>query len=147
MTRAPLPARRSLVTCALGAAFVLGLTHCGSSDSNGDTGPGGAAGSGASGGAAGAGAGGTTAFADWQSIELGAGFARGGIDGEIAYRPELLSYRADVDGTGAQLLHTIVATTHVAVTRSLDVVVSAAGTTGADRDVLAVLANLAWRRR
>jgi hypothetical protein len=80
-----------------------------------------------------------------QSIsgELGVGYTpTRRLDGAIRYRPELVNYSAS---TGAIQLHSIVADGHYAMSSALDLGLSMIGTTGPDRDGLAVLALVSWR--
>ena len=87
-------------------------------------------------------AGGQASFASWSSAELGAGYATRTVDVALGYRPELLDYAAS---TGPVTLHTVIADVRFALSTALDLAVSATGTTGADRDALALLATFAWR--
>jgi hypothetical protein len=88
-------------------------------------------------------AGGQSSFASWTAGELGAAYVPGHrFDVTLTYRPELLDY---VASTGPQLLHSIIADARVALSTAFDLAVSAIGTTGADRDVLALLATFVWR--
>ena len=74
---------------------------------------------------------------------VGTGFALSRLlDVAVRYRPELLDY---VAATEAVLLHSLIVDVHVAPTTTLDVAVSAIGTTGADRDAAALITTLAWR--
>jgi hypothetical protein len=80
-----------------------------------------------------------------QSIagEVGVGYApTHRFDGTIRYRPELVNYSAS---TGAIRLHSIVADGQYAMSSALDLGLSMIGTTGPDRDGLAVLALISWR--
>jgi hypothetical protein len=43
------------------------------------------------------------------------------------------------------VLHSVIADARFVLSTALDVAVSATGTTGADRDALALLATFAWR--
>lgn len=87
--------------------------------------------------------GGKASFASWTAGELGGGFAPSRrLDVAARYRPELLDY---VASTGPVLLHSIVADGRYAVSSALDLALSAIGTTGEDRDALAILAIIAWR--
>jgi len=86
---------------------------------------------------------GKAGFASWTSGELGVGTtALPKIDLDVRYRGELLDY---VAGTGPELLHTIAADLRYRHSAPLDIAVSAVGTTGPDRDVLALLTTLVWR--
>jgi hypothetical protein len=86
---------------------------------------------------------GRASFASWTAGELGAGSAlTRRLDAIVSYRPELLDY---VASTGPVLLHSVVLDGHYAVTTGLDLAVSAVGTTGSDRDAIAMLATLVWR--
>jgi hypothetical protein len=88
-------------------------------------------------------AGGDTSFASWTAGELGITYARSReLDLAFTYRPELLDY---VASTEAQVLHSVVADARVALSAALDLALSAIGTTGADRDALALLATFVWR--
>lgn len=88
-------------------------------------------------------AGGKASFGSWTAGELGAGYAPDRrADVSVRYRPELLDY---VASTGPVLLHSIAADGRYGVSAAVDVSLSAVGTTGLDRDVLAVLATVAWR--
>ncbi len=80
-----------------------------------------------------------------QSIagEIGVGYTpTRRVDGSIRYRPELVNYSAS---TGAIQLHSIVADGQYAMSPALDLGLSMIGTTGPDRDGLAVLALVSWR--
>jgi hypothetical protein len=93
---------------------------------------------------------GAARFARWTAGELGIAYVpRRALDITVAYRPELLDY---VAGTQAQLVHSLIADAHVAVSTALDLALSAVGTvdhTGGtpagDRDTLALLATFIWR--
>jgi hypothetical protein len=87
--------------------------------------------------------GGKASFGSWTAGEVGGGFAPGRrADVSVRYRPELLDY---VASTGPQLLHSIVADGRYGMSAAVDLALSAIGTTGPDRDALAVLATLVWR--
>lgn len=87
--------------------------------------------------------GGHSAFSAWEAADLGVALAPGtNVDLSLTYRPERLDYVAQTD---AFLLHNLVLDLHWSVSAAFDVAVSALGTTGADRDVLALLTTLAWR--
>lgn len=80
-----------------------------------------------------------------QSIagEIGVGYTpTRRLDGSIRYRPELVNYSA---ATSAIQLHSIVADGQYAMSPALDLGLSMIGTTGPDRDGLAVLALISWR--
>ncbi len=80
-----------------------------------------------------------------QSIsgEVGVGYTpTRRLDGTIRYRPELVNYSAS---TQAIQLHSIVADGQYAMSTALDLGLSMIGTTGPDRDGLAVLALVSWR--
>jgi hypothetical protein len=64
------------------------------------------------------------------------------LDVTLTYRPELLDYAAS---TGSQLLHSVTADARFAASATLDLALTTIGTTGADRDALALLATFAWR--
>jgi hypothetical protein len=82
-------------------------------------------------------------FAAWTAGEAGIGSAlTHSVDAEVRYRGELLDYAAS---TGASLLHAIIVDVRYLHSTTLDVGMSALGTTGPDRDALAVLATIAWR--
>jgi hypothetical protein len=85
---------------------------------------------------------GQSSFARWTAGQLGAGFAWRRFDVAVTYRPELLDF---VAATEALVLHAGVLDLHHAIAPDLDLAVSAAGTTGADRDVLAILSTIVWR--
>lgn len=86
---------------------------------------------------------GQASFARWTAGQVGAGFALGRrLDVAASYRPELLDY---VAATEPMLLHAATLDVHYAAAANLDLAVSAVGTTGADRDVLAVLSTVIWR--
>lgn len=87
--------------------------------------------------------GGRSSFASWTAAHVGAGFVLSRrLDIAARYRPELLDYAA---ATEAYLQHGVVIDAHVAVSPELDVVISALGTVGPDRDAGALLTTLAWR--
>lgn len=86
---------------------------------------------------------GQASFARWTAGQVGAGFvASRRVDLAIRYRPELLDYLAS---TKAMLLHALVIDTHYAVSAQTDLGAELVGTTGVDRDAIAVLTTLAWR--
>lgn len=86
---------------------------------------------------------GRSSFARWTAAELGVGYVMSRrFDIAARYRSELLDY---VAATKATLLHSAVIDLHYAMSTSLDVAVSAIGTTGADRDAAALLTTIAWR--
>ncbi|HZJ62806.1 MAG TPA: hypothetical protein VFD36_04730, partial [Kofleriaceae bacterium] len=86
---------------------------------------------------------GRASFARWTAGQLGAGLALSRrFDLAVSYRPELLDY---VAATNAAVLHSAVVDARAAVTANLDLAISAVGTTGADRDVLALLSTIVWR--
>lgn len=94
-------------------------------------------------------AGGQASFASWTALELGAAFApTRALDVAVAYRPEVRDYAAS---TETQLVHSVIADAHIALSSALDLAISAIGTLGrADRlagdgDALALLAMFAWR--
>ena len=88
-------------------------------------------------------AGGSASFASWTAGELGATYApTRALDVALTYRPELLDY---VAATSPQLLHSMIADARFAISAALDLALSAIGTTGADRDVFALLATFVWR--
>ena len=88
-------------------------------------------------------AGGSASFASWTAVELGATYApTRALDVALTYRPELLDY---VAATSPQLLHSMIADARFAISAALDLALSAIGTTGADRDVFALLATFVWR--
>ena len=82
-------------------------------------------------------------FASWDAGEIGFGSALGRkLDAEVRYRAELLDY---VAATKASLLHTIAIDTRYLQSTTFDLGLSLLGTTGEDRDVVAVLVTIAWR--
>lgn len=86
---------------------------------------------------------GQASFARWTSMQLGAGVALSRrLDVATSYRAELLDY---VAATGAVLQHAATLDLHVALGRDLDLAMSAVGTSGDDRDVLALLSTIIWR--
>jgi len=88
-------------------------------------------------------AGGSASFASWTAGELGATYApTRALDVALTYRPELLDY---VAATSPQLLHSMIADARFAISAAFDLALSAIGTTGADRDVFALLATFVWR--
>jgi hypothetical protein len=87
--------------------------------------------------------GGHSAFSAWDAADLGVALAPSPrLDLSLTYRPERLDYAAQTD---AFLLHNLVLDLRWSVSSAFDVAVSALGTTGADRDMLALLTTLAWR--
>ena len=87
--------------------------------------------------------GGYASFVQWMAGEIGVGYApTHRFDGSLRYRPELMNYTAS---TGPIQLHSIVADGRYAMSSILDLGLSLVGTTGASRDVIAVLAMIAWR--
>jgi len=87
--------------------------------------------------------GGHVDFADWQAIEAGIGVSPSPrFDVSLAYRPERLDYTG---ATGSYTLHSLVADLYLAATPRIAVAMSAVGTTGEDRDVIALLMTIAWR--
>lgn len=85
-----------------------------------------------------------TDFADWAAVELGAGTTRGAIELAISYRPELLAERGTADDA---LLHSVIAELRWSASPAVDLAVSALGTRGEDRDLLAAITTLVWRAR
>lgn len=85
---------------------------------------------------------GKASFAGWTSGEVGVGYAVPALDVLLRYRPELLDYAGS---TGPIVLHSVSVDGRYAMTAALDAVISAIGTTGADRDAVALLASLIWR--
>lgn len=87
--------------------------------------------------------GGHSAFSAWEAADLGVALSPSPrVDVSLTYRPERLDYVAQTD---AFLLHNLVLDLHWSVSSAFDVALSALGTTGADRDMLALLTTLAWR--
>ena len=87
--------------------------------------------------------GGHSAFAAWEAADLGVATSPSPrFDLSVTYRPERLDY---VAATDAYVLHSLVTDLHWSVSAAFDLALSAIGTTGADRDVLAFLTTLAWR--
>ena len=87
--------------------------------------------------------GGKASFGSWTAGEVGGGYApTRRLDVSVRYRPELLDY---VASTGPVWLHSIVADGRYGMSTAVDLALSAVGTTGLDRDALAVLAILVWR--
>jgi hypothetical protein len=87
--------------------------------------------------------GGKASLGSWTAGEIGGGYApTRRVDVSVRYRPELLDY---VASTGPLLLHSIVADGRYGVSAAVDLSLSAVGTSGLDRDALAVLAVVAWR--
>jgi len=88
-------------------------------------------------------AGGQASFASWTAGELAAGYAPGrALEVTLTYRPELLDY---VASTAPQVMHSVIVDTRLALSSALDIALSAIGTTGPDRETLALLATFAWR--
>lgn len=86
---------------------------------------------------------GRAAFARWTAGEVGVGVVlTRKLDATLHYRPELLDY---VAATEPFLLHSGIVDVHLAARRDLDLALSAVGTTGTDRDAIAILSTLAWR--
>ena len=87
--------------------------------------------------------GGHSSFSAWEAADLGVALSPSPrVDVALTYRPERLDYVAQTD---AFLLHNLVLDLHWSVSSAFDVALSALGTTGADRDMLALLTTLAWR--
>ena len=87
--------------------------------------------------------GGHSSFAAWEAADVGFALSPNRrTDLSVTYRPERLDYLAQTD---AFVLHSLVVDLHYNVSAAFDVALSALGTTGADRDVLALLTTLAWR--
>lgn len=86
---------------------------------------------------------GQASFARWTAGQLGAGLAwRDRFNVALTYRPERLDL---VAATEATVLHAGVLDLHYAIAPGLDLALSAAGTTGAGHDVLAILSTFVWR--
>jgi hypothetical protein len=86
---------------------------------------------------------GKNGFASWDSGELGIGATKWKpFDVMIRYRLELLDY---VASTGPVVLHVIAGDLRYPYTTSIDLALSAVGTTGPDRTVAALLATVVWR--
>jgi hypothetical protein len=82
-------------------------------------------------------------FGAWDSGEAGIGTVRWRpLDLLVRYRFDLLDY---VASTGVIREHTLAADVRYPYSRSLDVGLSAVGTTGSDRTLLAVLTTIVWR--
>lgn len=87
--------------------------------------------------------GGHSSFAAWEAADLGVAISPSRqTDLAVTYRPERLDYAAQTD---AFVLHSLVVDLHYNVSAAFDFALSALGTTGADRDVLALLTTFAWR--
>ncbi len=87
--------------------------------------------------------GGHSSFAAWEAADVGFAVSPSRrTDLAVTYRPERLDYLAQTD---AFVLHSLVVDLHYNVSAAFDFALSALGTTGADRDVLALLTTLAWR--
>lgn len=85
-----------------------------------------------------------TDFGDWAAVELGAGTTRGALELAVSYRPELLAERG---AAGDELLHSVIAELRWTASPAVDLTVSAIGTRGEDRDLLAAITTLVWRAR
>jgi hypothetical protein len=86
---------------------------------------------------------GRASFVRWTAGQLGVGTGLSRrLDVAASYRPELLDY---VAATEAMVMHHATLDLHYAVTGNLDLALSAVGTTGSDREVLAVLSTIIWR--
>jgi len=87
--------------------------------------------------------GGHAPFAAWIAGDIGVAVApTPRLDASLTYRPEQLDYIAAL---GPYVQHSLVTDVHWAARDDLGLALSAVGTTGADRDVLALLATIAWR--
>jgi hypothetical protein len=86
---------------------------------------------------------GRAGFLDFLGAELGAGASPvPALDVTVAYRPELLSYRASVANFW---IHSVTLDGRWAYSPELDLGAAAVLTTGLDRDALTLLATVAWR--
>jgi hypothetical protein len=86
---------------------------------------------------------GKASFGSWMSGELGGAYAPSRrFDTSLRYRPEILDH---VASTGPVVLHSLVGDGRYAASADLDVAMSMVVTTGADREVVAILATVAWR--
>lgn len=86
---------------------------------------------------------GQASFARWTAGHVGAGLVLSRrLDVAVTYRPELLDY---VAATEPMVLHSGIFDIHYGLTANLDLAMSGVGTTGSDRDVLAILSTLIWR--
>jgi hypothetical protein len=87
--------------------------------------------------------GGHSSFSAWEAADVGVALAPSRrVDLAVTYRPERLDYQAATD---AFVIHSLVFDMHYSVSAAFDLALSALGTTGEDRDVLALLTTLAWR--
>jgi hypothetical protein len=87
--------------------------------------------------------GGHESFSAWEAADIGIATSPSPrFDLSLTYRPERLDY---VAATNAYVLHSLVTDLHYSLSAAFDFALSAVATTGADRDVLALLTTLAWR--
>ncbi|MBV8756040.1 MAG: hypothetical protein JO257_02120 [Deltaproteobacteria bacterium] len=87
--------------------------------------------------------GGHSAFSAWEAADLGLAMSPSRrVDLAVTYRPERLDYAAQSE---AFVIHSLVLDLHYSVSAAFDFALDALGTTGQDRDVLALLTTLAWR--
>ena len=86
---------------------------------------------------------GKASFGSWDSGEVGAGTTMWHpVDLLVRYRAEILDY---VASTGPVLMHSVTADLRVPWSNSIDLALSAVGTTGPDRSLVALLTTLVWR--
>lgn len=86
---------------------------------------------------------GRTTFASWLATDVGVAVSPArSLDASLIYRPERLDYPS---ASGAYFMQSLVADLHAALSPVLAWSVSAIATTGADRDVIALLATMVWR--
>ena len=86
---------------------------------------------------------GKASFGSWDSGEVGVGTARWrGLDVLVRYRAELLDY---VASTGPQLVHSVATDLRITMSTALDLALSAVGTTGPDRSLVALITTIVWR--
>jgi hypothetical protein len=87
--------------------------------------------------------GGQASFASWNAIELGFAYTpTRALYVALTYRPELLDYTAS---SGPSALQSMSFDARFTLSATLDLALSAIGTTGVDRDALAMLATFVWR--
>ena len=86
---------------------------------------------------------GKASFGSWDSGEVGFGTTMWqATDLLLRYRAELLDY---VASSGPVLMHSVTADLRVPWSTSIDLALSAVGTTGPDRSLVALLTTLVWR--
>jgi len=86
---------------------------------------------------------GKASFGSWDSGEVGVGTTLSqAADLLVRYRADILDY---VASTGPVLMHSVTADLRVPWSNSIDLALSAVGTTGPDRTLVALLTTLVWR--